>query len=212
MFLWIDVFSDLLKYYELKLTGTYVIKFLHVFIILKSWRYPSGCRGLVIGSSLPKIFSAGLEITEMYQPDEARLREFWRTLQEFWIKLYGSQMITIAAITVSDYCLLFCIWESSVGLYVCCVWSSSSSSSSKYWQTGNCVLHVTYWWINLFSVYHKYFLSCTVLCKLYTHTYIWWVWNTFRDTHLLEVVSSACVVTTEWWQTASLLLVWTRHF
>ncbi|XP_067948537.1 enoyl-CoA delta isomerase 1, mitochondrial-like isoform X1 [Watersipora subatra] len=61
--------------------------------------HAEGCRGLVLGSSLPKIFSAGLEITEMYQPDEARLREFWRSLQDVWLKLYGSPMVTMAAIT-----------------------------------------------------------------------------------------------------------------
>lgn len=49
---------------------------------------------------MPKIFSAGLDIMEMYQPDEARLREFWRALQEVFIKLYGSNMITFAAIGV----------------------------------------------------------------------------------------------------------------
>lgn len=56
------------------------------------------CRGLIITSSLPKIFSAGLDITEMYQPDIDRLQEFWRTLQDMWIKLYGMSKVTIAAI------------------------------------------------------------------------------------------------------------------
>lgn len=55
---------------------------------------------MILGSSLPKIFSAGLEITEMYQPDEARLREFWRMLQALYLQLYGSNMVTMAAITV----------------------------------------------------------------------------------------------------------------
>ncbi|KAF6023865.1 ECI1 [Bugula neritina] len=79
--------------------NSFSLEFLTSLCINLDKLHSDGCRGLVIGSSLPKIFSAGLEITEMYQPDEARLREFWRTLQEFWIKLYGSQMITIAAIT-----------------------------------------------------------------------------------------------------------------
>lgn len=53
-----------------------------------------------MGSGVKNIFSAGLDIGTMYQPDEPRLREFWRTLQEIWIKLYGSQMVTVAAISV----------------------------------------------------------------------------------------------------------------
>lgn len=63
----------------------------------------AGCRGMILSSSNPKIFSAGLDFTEMYQPDESRLREFWRMLQEVYLKLYGSQMITIAAIAVGSY-------------------------------------------------------------------------------------------------------------
>ncbi|XP_048757865.2 enoyl-CoA delta isomerase 1, mitochondrial-like [Ostrea edulis] len=56
------------------------------------------CKGLIITSSLPKIFCGGLDIMEMYQPDLDRLQEFWRTLQDMWIKLYGLNQPTIAAI------------------------------------------------------------------------------------------------------------------
>ena len=35
---------------------------------------------------------------EMYKPDETRLREFWTTLQDVWLKLYGSSFPTAAAI------------------------------------------------------------------------------------------------------------------
>jgi Delta3-Delta2-enoyl-CoA isomerase len=44
------------------------------------------------------VFSAGLDIMEMYKPDSKRLREFWSTLQDVWLKLYGSPMPTAAAI------------------------------------------------------------------------------------------------------------------
>jgi Delta3-Delta2-enoyl-CoA isomerase len=35
---------------------------------------------------------------EMYKPEKARLREFWSTLQDVWLKLYGSPFPTAAAI------------------------------------------------------------------------------------------------------------------
>ncbi|XP_064604771.1 enoyl-CoA delta isomerase 1, mitochondrial-like isoform X2 [Liolophura sinensis] len=56
------------------------------------------CRGVILTSANPGVFSAGLDIMEMYQPEEARLREFWRNVQEIWLRLYGSSLITIAAI------------------------------------------------------------------------------------------------------------------
>lgn len=34
----------------------------------------------------------------MYKPDQKRVREFWRSLQDCWIKLYGSPFPTAAAI------------------------------------------------------------------------------------------------------------------
>ena len=55
-------------------------------------------KGLVLGTAKPGIFSAGLDITEMHDPDEARLNEFWRTLQEVWLSLYGARLPVIAAV------------------------------------------------------------------------------------------------------------------
>lgn len=34
----------------------------------------------------------------MYKPDEVRMKQFWTTLQEVWLKLYGSAYPTAAAI------------------------------------------------------------------------------------------------------------------
>jgi len=56
------------------------------------------CRGLILTSTLPKIFSAGLDIREMYKPEEERLRNFWFSLQGLWLQLYGSKMATVALI------------------------------------------------------------------------------------------------------------------
>lgn len=58
----------------------------------------SDVRGFVLASEMSSVFSAGLQITEMYQPDEARLRAFWAALQDTWLTLYGSPLASVAAI------------------------------------------------------------------------------------------------------------------
>jgi 3,2-trans-enoyl-CoA isomerase len=55
-------------------------------------------KGLILGTTKPGIFCAGLDIMEMYEPDEARLNQFWTTLQEVWIALYGSRLPVVAAV------------------------------------------------------------------------------------------------------------------
>lgn len=60
------------------------------------------CRGLIITSSQPKVFSAGLDIMEMYGTSPERCGEFWRAVQEMWLKIYSSNMVTIAAINGSS--------------------------------------------------------------------------------------------------------------
>lgn len=39
-----------------------------------------------------------MDIMEMYKPEPSRLREFWTTVQDVWLKLYGSPFPTAAAI------------------------------------------------------------------------------------------------------------------
>ncbi|XP_026464078.1 enoyl-CoA delta isomerase 1, mitochondrial-like [Ctenocephalides felis] len=56
------------------------------------------CRGMILTSASNKVFSAGLDITEMYKPNDDRLKAFWSKLQEVWLKLYGSSYPTVAAI------------------------------------------------------------------------------------------------------------------
>lgn len=55
-------------------------------------------RGIVLTSESPTVFSAGLDIMEMYKPQPERCRNFWTTLQDTWIKLYTSSFPTVAAI------------------------------------------------------------------------------------------------------------------
>ncbi|XP_029015300.1 enoyl-CoA delta isomerase 1, mitochondrial [Betta splendens] len=61
-----------------------------------------GCRGLIITSNQPKVFSAGLDIMEMYGKTPERCGEFWKAVQEMWLKLYGSNMVIISAINGSS--------------------------------------------------------------------------------------------------------------
>jgi len=55
-------------------------------------------RGFVLSSSSPTVFSAGLDITEMYNPTEERLRLFWTSLQTMWKTLYLTPLVSIASI------------------------------------------------------------------------------------------------------------------
>ncbi|NWQ81301.1 ECI1 isomerase, partial [Columbina picui] len=60
------------------------------------------CRGVIFTSAIPKIFSSGLDITEMCGKSAEHYAEFWRAVQEMWLRLYGCNMVTIAAINGSS--------------------------------------------------------------------------------------------------------------
>jgi len=55
-------------------------------------------KGMILTSSLPKVFCGGLDITEMFQPDRKRLEMFWGSFQDMWISLYSCKIPTVAAI------------------------------------------------------------------------------------------------------------------
>ncbi|XP_076025264.1 enoyl-CoA delta isomerase 1, mitochondrial [Genypterus blacodes] len=75
------------------------LDFLTEFVIaLEKLEMDKSCRGVIITSSVPKIFSGGLDIMELYGRSPERLTVFWRAFQELWLKLYGSSMATIAAV------------------------------------------------------------------------------------------------------------------
>ncbi|XP_003396679.1 enoyl-CoA delta isomerase 1, mitochondrial isoform X1 [Bombus terrestris] len=56
------------------------------------------CQGVILTSSLSNIFSAGLDINEMYNRTEEQLTEYWQTLQDTWLTLYNLEMPIAAAI------------------------------------------------------------------------------------------------------------------
>lgn len=53
---------------------------------------------MVLCSGLPNIFSAGLDIREMYQKDEADLRDFWTSVQDMWLKMMTTRLAVAAAL------------------------------------------------------------------------------------------------------------------
>ncbi|XP_037363999.1 enoyl-CoA delta isomerase 1, mitochondrial [Talpa occidentalis] len=55
-------------------------------------------RGVVLTSDVRGIFSAGLDLTEICGRNPAHYAEFWKALQELWLRLYLSNMVVIAAI------------------------------------------------------------------------------------------------------------------
>ncbi|NXL29732.1 ECI1 isomerase, partial [Glaucidium brasilianum] len=60
------------------------------------------CRGVIFTSAVPNIFSSGLDITEMCGKSMEHYAEFWRAVQEMWLRLYGSNMVTVAAVNGSS--------------------------------------------------------------------------------------------------------------
>ncbi|XP_027140654.1 enoyl-CoA delta isomerase 1, mitochondrial [Larimichthys crocea] len=71
-------------------------------IAMEKLEMDKSCRGLILTSSQPKVFSAGLDIMDMYGKKLEQYEEFWRAVQEMWLKLYSSNMVTIAAINGSS--------------------------------------------------------------------------------------------------------------
>ncbi|KAG4066931.1 hypothetical protein HA402_007679 [Bradysia odoriphaga] len=55
-------------------------------------------RGAILTSECATVFSAGLDLNELYKPDVDRFKKFWTTFQDVWLKLYGSTFPTAAAI------------------------------------------------------------------------------------------------------------------
>lgn len=67
-------------------------------IQLEKFEQAADVKGVIITSNVANIFSAGLDILEMYDSKPDRIRQFWSALQDFWINVYGSNKIYIAAI------------------------------------------------------------------------------------------------------------------
>ncbi|KAH8255300.1 hypothetical protein KR038_000638 [Drosophila bunnanda] len=55
-------------------------------------------RGLILTSSNDKVFSAGLDLKELLEPDKERLKEFWTMFQDLWLALHLCGLPTAAAV------------------------------------------------------------------------------------------------------------------
>ncbi|KAF6124034.1 enoyl-CoA delta isomerase 1 [Phyllostomus discolor] len=55
-------------------------------------------RGIILTSDCPGVFSAGLDLTEMCGKNPAHYAEYWKAMQELWLRLYLSNLVLIAAI------------------------------------------------------------------------------------------------------------------
>lgn len=75
------------------------LEFLTEFVIsLEKLENNKTFRGVILTSECPGIFSAGLDLTEMYGRNPAHYAEFWRAVQELWLRLYLSNMMLVCAI------------------------------------------------------------------------------------------------------------------
>ncbi|XP_004706219.2 enoyl-CoA delta isomerase 1, mitochondrial [Echinops telfairi] len=55
-------------------------------------------RGLIFTSESPGVFSSGLNLLDMYGRNPAHYAEYWKAVQELWLRLYQCPMVTVATI------------------------------------------------------------------------------------------------------------------
>lgn len=59
--------------------------------------------GIVIKSSLPSVFSAGLDLRELHGTSRNHLESFWNSIQNLWLQIYSSKLVTLSLI--GGHCL-----------------------------------------------------------------------------------------------------------
>ncbi|XP_006979002.2 enoyl-CoA delta isomerase 1, mitochondrial [Peromyscus maniculatus bairdii] len=75
------------------------LEFLTEFVIsLEKLENDKSFRGVILTSERPGVFSAGLDLMEMYGRNPAHYAEYWKAVQELWLRLYLSNLILVAAI------------------------------------------------------------------------------------------------------------------
>ncbi|EDO44855.1 predicted protein [Nematostella vectensis] len=88
-----------------------------ICLILEDLESNKDCRGLIITSDLPNIFCAGLDLKEVLALRKSKLVTFRKTFQDMWSRLYGSRLVTMAAIkghAIAGGCVLSLACDYSV--------------------------------------------------------------------------------------------------
>ncbi|KAB1251903.1 Enoyl-CoA delta isomerase 1; mitochondrial [Camelus dromedarius] len=67
-------------------------------ISLEKLEHDKTFQGILLTSDCPGVFSAGLDLTELCGKNPAHYAEFWKAMQEMWLRLYLSNLVLIAAI------------------------------------------------------------------------------------------------------------------
>lgn len=60
-------------------------------------------KGVILTSSLPTVFSAGLDIMEMFTTDKEKLIDFWQAVQDTWLTVYSLTIPIAAAVNVQSF-------------------------------------------------------------------------------------------------------------
>lgn len=79
--------------------------------------------------AVPKVFSSGLDITEMCGKSMEHYTEFWRAVQELWLRLYGSSMVTVAAVNVRALGLPSSGWDCHLLWLLWIVWAGTAEKA-----------------------------------------------------------------------------------
>lgn len=58
---------------------------------------------VIIKSALPNVFSAGLDLHELYGVSRGHLEAFWQSVQDLWFQVYSSKLVTLSFI--NGHCL-----------------------------------------------------------------------------------------------------------
>ncbi|XP_010386185.1 enoyl-CoA delta isomerase 1, mitochondrial isoform X1 [Rhinopithecus roxellana] len=79
--------------------NTLSLEFLTELVIcLEKLESDRSFRGVVLTSDCPGVFSAGLDLTEMCGRSPAHYAEFWKAVQELWLRFYQSNLVLVSAI------------------------------------------------------------------------------------------------------------------
>ena len=82
--------------FDMTLTSDFTAKF-------KELSNSNEVQAVVVKSSLPTVFSAGVDFKELCGVSQDHLRQFWTVIRDMWLQLYTSRVTTLAAI--SGHCL-----------------------------------------------------------------------------------------------------------